>query len=81
VSLSTGNSQEELDRLADYSADVGVLTQVARDERFVSVPYSEYAVTVFCSGNHRFAQRRSTPWLSCKVSEVGSVGSGVRARS
>lgn len=59
VSVSTGNSQEVLDRLADYSADVGVLAQVARDERFVSVPYSEHAVTVFCSADHRFAQRRS----------------------
>ncbi|MET0209584.1 MAG: LysR substrate-binding domain-containing protein, partial [Burkholderiaceae bacterium] len=59
VSVTTGNSQEVLDRLADYSADVGVLAQVARDERVVSVPYSEHAVTVFCSADHRFAQRRS----------------------
>lgn len=59
VAVSTGNSQEVLARLADYSADVGVLAQVARDERFVSVPYSEHAVTIFCSAQHRFAQRRS----------------------
>ncbi|RYF77578.1 MAG: LysR family transcriptional regulator [Comamonadaceae bacterium] len=59
VSVSTGNSQEVLDRLADYSADVGVLAQVAQDERFVSVPYSEHAVTISCSAEHRFAQRRS----------------------
>ena len=59
VSVSTGNSQEVLDRLADYSADVGVLAQVARDERFVSVPYSEHAVTILCSAQHPFAKRRS----------------------
>lgn len=59
VSVSTGNSQEVLGRLADYSADVGVLAQVAQDERFVSVPYSEHAVTIFCSAEHRYAQRRS----------------------
>ncbi|RYF79518.1 MAG: LysR family transcriptional regulator [Comamonadaceae bacterium] len=59
VSVSTGNSQEVLDRLADYSADVGVLAQVAQDERFVSVPYSEHAVVICCSAEHRFAQRRS----------------------
>ncbi|MET4576094.1 LysR substrate-binding domain-containing protein [Ottowia thiooxydans] len=59
VSVSTGNSQQVLDRLANYSADVGVLAQVASDERFVSVPYSEHAVTIFCSSEHRFAQRRS----------------------
>lgn len=59
VSVSTGNSQEVLDRLADYSADVGVLAQVARDERFVSVPYSEHAVAILCSAQHPFAKRRS----------------------
>lgn len=59
VSVSTGNSQEVLARLADYHADVGVLAQVAQDERFVSVPYSEHPVAISCSAQHRFAQRRS----------------------
>ncbi|MBS0429612.1 MAG: LysR family transcriptional regulator [Proteobacteria bacterium] len=59
VSVVTGNSQDVLDRLADYSADVGVLAQVARDKRFVSVPYSEHPVVIFCSTEHRFARRRS----------------------
>lgn len=59
VSVSTGNSQDVLDRLLDYSADVGVLAQVFRDKRFVSVPYSEHPVVVFCSSTHRFAHRRS----------------------
>ncbi|RSE81793.1 LysR substrate-binding domain-containing protein [Achromobacter denitrificans] len=59
VSVSTGNSQDVLDRLADYSADVGVLAQVASDKRFVSVPYSDHPVVIFCSSRHRFAKRRS----------------------
>jgi aminoethylphosphonate catabolism LysR family transcriptional regulator len=59
VSDSTGNSQDVLDRLLDYSADVGVLAQVFKDKRFVSVPYSEHPVVVFCSSTHRFAHRRS----------------------
>jgi aminoethylphosphonate catabolism LysR family transcriptional regulator len=59
VSVSTGNSQDVLDRLLDYSADVGVLAQVFKDKRFVSVPYSEHPVVVFCSSTHRFAHRRS----------------------
>lgn len=59
VSVSTGNSQDVLDRLLDYSADVGVLAQVFKDKRFVSVPYSEHPVVVFCNGEHRFARRRS----------------------
>ncbi len=58
VSVSTGNSQDVLDRLADYSADVGVLAQVASDRRFVSVPYSDHPVVIFCSTQHRFAKRR-----------------------
>jgi aminoethylphosphonate catabolism LysR family transcriptional regulator len=59
VSVSTGNSQDVLDRLLDYSADVGVLAQVFRDKRFVSVPYSEHPVVIFCNSEHRFAHRRS----------------------
>jgi aminoethylphosphonate catabolism LysR family transcriptional regulator len=59
ISVSTGNSQDVLDRLLDYSADVGVLAQVFKDNRFVSVPYSEHPVIVFCSASHRFAKRRT----------------------
>lgn len=59
VSVSTGNSQDVLDRLLDYSADVGVLAQVSGDPRFVSVPYSEHPIVIFCSSEHRFARRRS----------------------
>lgn len=36
ISVSIGNSQDVLDRLLDYRADVGVLAQVFRDGRFVS---------------------------------------------
>lgn len=59
ISVSTGNSQDVLDRLLDYRADVGVLAQVFRDPRFVSLPYSEHPVVIFCSSEHRFARRRS----------------------
>ncbi|MBS0451967.1 MAG: LysR family transcriptional regulator [Proteobacteria bacterium] len=59
VTVSTGNSQEVMDRLLDYSADVGVLAQSSKDPRFVSVPYSEHPVVIFCNGEHRFARRRS----------------------
>jgi DNA-binding transcriptional LysR family regulator len=57
--VSTGNSQEVLDRLLDYRADVGVLAQVFPDKRFVSVPYSEHPVLIFCAATHRFAKRRT----------------------
>jgi aminoethylphosphonate catabolism LysR family transcriptional regulator len=59
ITVSTGNSQDVLDRLLDYSADVGVLAQVFKDRRFVSVPYSDHPVVIFCNAEHRFARRRT----------------------
>jgi aminoethylphosphonate catabolism LysR family transcriptional regulator len=59
ISVSTGNSQDVLDRLLDYRADVGVLAQVFRDKRFVSIQFSDHPVVIFSSANHRFAKRRS----------------------
>jgi DNA-binding transcriptional LysR family regulator len=59
IAVSTGNSQDVLDRLLNYTADVGVLAQVFRDNRFVSVPYSDHPVVIFCCSSHRFAKRRS----------------------
>lgn len=59
ISVSTGNSQDVLDRLLDYRADVGVLAQVFRDPRFVSMPFSEHPVVIFTSTAHRFARRRT----------------------
>jgi aminoethylphosphonate catabolism LysR family transcriptional regulator len=59
ISVSTGNSKEVMDRLLDYSADIGVLAHLSNDRRFVSVPYRIHPVVIFCSQNHRFARRRS----------------------
>ena len=59
VSVSTGNSQDVLDRLLDYRADVGVLAQFVPDDRFMSAPFSRHPVVVFTSTRHRFARRRS----------------------
>lgn len=59
VTVSTGNSQDVLARLLDYRADVGVLAQIVRDDRFLSAPFSKHPVVVFTSSTHRFARRRS----------------------
>lgn len=59
ISVGTGNSEDVLTRLLDYRADVGVLAQVLKDKRFVSVPYSEHPIVIFCNADHRFARRRS----------------------
>ena len=39
VSVSAGNSEDVLDGLLHYRADVGVLAQVVADDRFLSVPF------------------------------------------
>lgn len=59
VSVSTGNSQDVLDRLLDYRADVGVLAQLVQDDRFLSMPFNKHPVVVFTSSAHRFARRRN----------------------
>lgn len=59
VSVSTGNSQEVLERLLDYRADVGVLAHQVDDERLVAVPFGDYPVVIFTSSLHRFAMRQS----------------------
>jgi aminoethylphosphonate catabolism LysR family transcriptional regulator len=59
VAVWTGNSQDVLDRLLDYRADVGVLAQLVRDDRFLSVPFSRHPVGIFTSSKHRFARRRN----------------------
>lgn len=59
VSVSTGNSQDVLDRLLDYQADVGVLAQLVQDDRFLSVPLNKHPVVIFTSSKHRFARRRT----------------------
>lgn len=59
VSVSTGNSQDVLDRLLDYRADVGVLAQLVGDDRFLSVPFSRHPVVIFTPSTHRFARKRS----------------------
>lgn len=59
VSVSSGNSQDVLDRLLDYRADVGVLAQLVRDDRFLSVPFSKHPVVIIAPSTHRFARRRN----------------------
>ena len=59
VTVSTGNSQDVLNQLLDYSADVGVLAQMVRDERFLSVPFMKQPVVIFVPSSHRFARRRA----------------------
>lgn len=60
LSVAIGNSQESLQRLLDYTADVGVLAQVEKlDPRYVVIPYSRHPVRLFFNTEHRFSKRRT----------------------
>lgn len=58
VSVETGNSQEALEALFEFHADVGVLAHIEDDPRIVARPFSRHPVVVFVNRDHRFARRR-----------------------
>lgn len=58
LSVSMGNSQEILERLLDFSADVAVTAQFEDDPRFYSVPYSRNRVIVVVGVKHPWNDRR-----------------------
>jgi aminoethylphosphonate catabolism LysR family transcriptional regulator len=59
ISATTGNSQEVVDRLLDYRADIGVLAHSLHDDRFLAVPLGKYPIVIFTSAGHPFAARKS----------------------
>jgi aminoethylphosphonate catabolism LysR family transcriptional regulator len=59
VTVSIGNSQEMLERLLDFRADVAVLAQMEADPRFHSIAYSRHQVVVMVHRDHPWAKRRS----------------------
>jgi LysR family transcriptional regulator, low CO2-responsive transcriptional regulator len=58
VTVSIGNSQEMLERLLDFRADVAVLAQMEDDPRFHSIAYSRHPVVVMVHREHPWAARR-----------------------
>lgn len=59
LSVTVGNSQESLQRVLDYRADVGVLAHVEENPRFHAIPYSRHPVMVFVNTDHPWANRRA----------------------
>jgi aminoethylphosphonate catabolism LysR family transcriptional regulator len=57
LSVTVRNSQESLQWLLDYRADVGVLAQMEPDPRFHAIPYSRHPVVVFVNTDHPWAGR------------------------
>jgi aminoethylphosphonate catabolism LysR family transcriptional regulator len=59
VTVSIGNSQEMLERLLDFRADVAVLAQMEEDPRFHSIAYSRHQVVVMVHRDHPWSARQS----------------------
>lgn len=59
VSVGIGNSQEALDALFSFRADIAVLAQVEEDPRLFARPFSRHPVVVFVNRDHRLAGRKS----------------------
>lgn len=59
LAVTVGNSQESLQRVLDYRADVGVLAHVEENPRFHAIPYSRHPVRVFVNTDHPWAGRRA----------------------
>jgi len=59
VTVSIGNSQEMLERLLDFRADVAVLAQMEADPRFHSIAYSRHPVVVMVHRDHPWSSRQS----------------------
>jgi aminoethylphosphonate catabolism LysR family transcriptional regulator len=57
IEVKMGNSQEMLQQLLDYQADVAVLAHYQEDERFYALPYSRHPVVIMVHEQHRFAKR------------------------
>ena len=59
VSLSIGNSEEVLNALLHYRADVAVISDLEPDPRLEAIPYAEHRLVVFVPRAHPWARVRS----------------------
>ncbi|HXP73388.1 MAG TPA: LysR substrate-binding domain-containing protein [Stellaceae bacterium] len=58
ISLSIGNSEEVLDALLHYRADVAVISDLEPDPRLEAIPYAEHRLVVFVPRKHPWARAR-----------------------
>jgi len=59
ISLAIGNSEEVLDSLLHYRADVAVVADIERDPRLDLIPCGEHRLVAFVPREHPWARRRS----------------------
>ncbi|MEM7169755.1 MAG: LysR substrate-binding domain-containing protein [Pseudomonadota bacterium] len=57
ISLSLGNSQDMLERLADFQVDVAVLAYTGDDPRFLVLPYRQNELVIFLRRDHPLAKK------------------------
>lgn len=81
VALSIGNSDEILQRLGDFSADIGILAHVPDDDRFAVIRLREDPLVVFVAKSHPWAQRHkvSLKQLATAPLILREKGSSTRA--
>jgi LysR family transcriptional regulator, low CO2-responsive transcriptional regulator len=58
ISLSIGNSEQVLDALLHYRADVAVISDLEPDPRLEAIPYAEHRLVVFVPRRHPWARTR-----------------------
>jgi aminoethylphosphonate catabolism LysR family transcriptional regulator len=59
LSVSLGNSQEIIDRVLDFRDDVGIVPQIEKDPRFLSIAYSSNRVVLLVPKNHEWGKKKS----------------------
>jgi len=59
LSVSLGNSQEILARVLDFRDDVGIVPQVEKDPRFLSIAYSRNRIVLLVPKDHAWGKKKS----------------------
>jgi len=59
LSVSLGNSQEILARVLDFRDDIGIVPQIEKDSRFLSIPCKKNRIVLLVPRNHPWAKKKS----------------------
>jgi aminoethylphosphonate catabolism LysR family transcriptional regulator len=68
LSVSLGNSQEIIDRVLDFRDDVGIVPQIEKDPRFLSIAYSRNRVVLLVPKNHEWGKKKTV-----KIKELSGM--------
>lgn len=59
LSVSLGNSQEILARVLDFRDDVGIVPQIEKDSRFLSIPCKRNRIVLLVPREHAWAKKKT----------------------